>query len=189
MQTSTLKILHVLDHSLPVQDGYAARSSSIFAAQRKRGWDPIAITSPKHYESWIGPYADVEEVDNSMYFHTIKSDSGTLPLIRECALMIALARRLRSVVKIEKPVVLHAHSPTLNALPALWVAHTARLPLVYELRSLWEDSANYGVRSWKYRLSRCVETFVCRVADHVIVISEGLRSELKSRGISTEKSR
>src|SRR5438034_3284703 len=39
-QTRPLKILHILDHSLPMHSGYAYRSDGIFQAQRKRGWLP-----------------------------------------------------------------------------------------------------------------------------------------------------
>ena len=44
-----MRILHLLDHSLPLQSGYSFRTIGILAAQRKRGWDTVQMTTPKQY--------------------------------------------------------------------------------------------------------------------------------------------
>src|SRR3546814_19913026 len=44
-----VRILHLLDHSLPLQSGYSFRTVGILAAQRKRGWDTVQMTTPKQY--------------------------------------------------------------------------------------------------------------------------------------------
>lgn len=54
--TSTLtppkmKILHRLDHSLPLHSGYTFRSQNIFKAQQQMGYTPVILTSPKYEES------------------------------------------------------------------------------------------------------------------------------------------
>ena len=41
------RVLHVLDHSLPLGSGYSYRSRSIVAAQKRLGLEPIVVTSPK----------------------------------------------------------------------------------------------------------------------------------------------
>jgi hypothetical protein len=41
----------------------------------------------------------------------------------------------------DRPDLIHAHSPVLNALPSLWVGRRQRLPVVYEMRASWEDAA------------------------------------------------
>ena len=46
-----MKILHILDHSVPLHSGYTFRSRNIFAAQKNMGFDPVFLTSPKHEES------------------------------------------------------------------------------------------------------------------------------------------
>ncbi len=83
--------------------------------------------------------------------------------------------------------VLHAHSPCLNGLAALGQG----VPLVYEMRSSWEDAAvSVGTTrdgSLRYRLSKALETFVIRKADAVVVICEGLKKELLARGVAGEK--
>ena len=43
---------------------------------------------------------------------------------------------------------LHAHSPVLNALPALRVGRRLGIPVVYEVRAFWEDAAvDHGTTS------------------------------------------
>ena len=67
-----LKILHILDHSLPVHSGYAFRSQAIFLAQKRRGWEPVILTSPKHYESCNDSW---EERENKLGIFTITVQS------------------------------------------------------------------------------------------------------------------
>jgi PEP-CTERM/exosortase A-associated glycosyltransferase len=102
-----------------------------------------------------------------------------------------LARRIEEVVKIENPDLLHAHSPVLNALAALWVGRKLGIPVVYEIRAFWEDAAvdhgTYSEGSWKYRALRSAETWVCRRAAQVAVLCNGLRDDLIQRGIPPEK--
>ena len=43
----TLRILHVLDHSIPLQSGYTFRTLSILREQRRRGWQTFHLTSPE----------------------------------------------------------------------------------------------------------------------------------------------
>jgi glycogen(starch) synthase len=103
----------------------------------------------------------------------------------------ALAARTEELVHQFRPDVLHAHSPVLTALAAERVARRHNLPLLYEIRAFWEDAAvgnGTGVEgSWKYRLTKALETRAVRNADAVAVICEGLRRDLISRGISASK--
>jgi PEP-CTERM/exosortase A-associated glycosyltransferase len=186
-----LKVLHVLDHSLPVQSGYAFRSQAIITAQRRRGWAPIALTSPKHYESWGEGWKSSEEIGAIRYYRASAIPGKRVPLLGEIQLMLALTKRLAAVAREHVPNILHPHSPVLNALPALSVGKRFGIPVVYEMRSSWEDAAVdrglYTERSWKYKATKALETFVCRRADAVVVISDGLRRELIERGIPAAK--
>jgi PEP-CTERM/exosortase A-associated glycosyltransferase len=64
-------------------------------------------------------------------------------------------------------------------------------PLIYELRSSWEDAAvSSGVTtedSLRYRMSRWLETQVLKRADHVTTICEGLREEAIRRGVAADR--
>jgi len=191
MAAEPLRILHVLDHSLPLHSGYAFRSHSILDAERRRGLSPVALTSPKHAESWRGAWTHREEFGGIAYYRTSPLSRVGIHALREARLVGALAKRLREVAALESPDLLHAHSPVLNALAALRVRGALRLPVVYEIRAFWEDAAvdhgTYGRRSWKYALVRALETWACRHAQQVVVLCEGLREDLISRGIPAER--
>ena len=186
-----MTILHILDHSLPVQSGYAFRSHSILCAQRKNGLDAIAITSPKHYESWQGVFRLVEQVSGVSYYRSESAGASVFPLLSEIRLMTGLAKSINRLVRDHRPLVLHPHSPTLNDIPAIIVGRWTGVPVVYEMRSSWEDAAadrgTYGVSSWKYQVGKWLETWACRKVSAVVVICEGLKQELIERGIPGEK--
>lgn len=184
-----MRILHVLDHSLPLHSGYAFRTVSILREQRALGWETLQLTTPRH-----GPSAaSMEDVDG-WRFHRTAVPAGPLaraPTMAYIAEMRATARRIHELAESFRPDVLHAHSPVLNALPALWIGRKRCIPVVYELRALWEDAAvDHGVtkeRSLRYRVSRALETFALRRADHVTTICEGLRAEIAARGVAPER--
>jgi len=105
--------------------------------------------------------------------------------------MRALGRRIQEVAHLEKPDIIHAHSPVLNAIPALWAGRKLGIPVVYEIRAFWEDAAvdhgTYAEGSWKYNLTKSIETWVCKRADQVAVLCNGLKNDLAKRGISSQK--
>lgn len=186
-----MHILHVLDHSLPLHSGYAFRSRNILKAQAKRGWEPEVVTSPKHQESWKSKWEPEETIDGFRHYRTPLDSPKSVRGYYEIQLIRALCRRLDEVVSISRPDIIHAHSPVLNAIPALRVGRRHNIPVVYEIRAFWEDAGvdqgSYRDGSVKYRFVRMLETNACRRADHVIVISEGLNRELLSRGIEGNK--
>lgn len=186
-----LKILHVLDHSLPLHSGYAFRSESIFHAQRDKEWSPVVLTSSKHEANWAGPWQGVEDIHGIRYYRTGALQPSSLPLVPEGRLMSALARRLRQVIDLEKPDILHAHSPVLNALPTLWVGRRLGLPVVYEIRAFWEDAAvdhaTYRQNGWQYTLVKALETWVCQRTTQVTVLCRGIQEDLQKRGVPAEK--
>jgi len=186
-----LKILHVLDHSLPLHAGYSFRTASILHAQRKQGFHPVAVTSPKHEESWKKETPPVETIDGLRYYRTGFVPTSPVPLAYEMKLMNVLERRIREVATLERPDLIHAHSPILCAVPALRVGRALGLPVVYEVRAFWEDAAvDHGTDragSIRYRAVRGVETWACKSADHVVVICDGMKQDLVGRGIPADK--
>jgi PEP-CTERM/exosortase A-associated glycosyltransferase len=190
-EINQLKILHVLDHSLPLYSGYVFRSQSILKSQLKRGWRPVVVTSSKHEESLKTECLEKETIEGLTYYRSGSVSVNSFPGRREARIMSTLARRIRSVADIERPHILHAHSPVLNAIPALWVGRQLGIPVVYELRALWEDGAvdlgSYTRNSWKYQTVRALETWACRYADHLAVLCQGIKDELVRRGIASEK--
>jgi PEP-CTERM/exosortase A-associated glycosyltransferase len=101
--------------------------------------------------------------------------------------MAALASRVEELARDQRPDVIHAHSPVLNALPAIRVGRRLGIPVVYEVRAFWEDAAvDHGTTregSLRYRATRGLETRALRRAGHVTTICEGLRQDIVARGI------
>ncbi len=188
---ANLRILHILDHSLPLHSGYTFRTWSILEDQKRRGWLPLALTSPKHEASWKGPSQELEKIGGFRFYRSGSLRSGSVPLLSEFQLIRLLAKRIEEVARIEKPALLHAHSPVLNVLAALWAARSLGIPVVYEIRAFWEDAAvdhgTYSANSWKYKMVRSIETWACRRASQVGVLCEGLKNDLIQRGIPAEK--
>ena len=180
-----MRILHVFDHSLPLQSGYVYRSLGLLRAQRARGWTPLAITSPKQ-----GASDTPCEIFDGLQFHRsppLPRWQQALPVWRQQATVQALARRLREVATAERPALIHAHSPALNGAAALAVGRALGIPVVYEVRAFWEDAAvDHGTHragGLRYRTVRALETHVARSAAHVFTICEGLRDDLIARGL------
>ena len=185
----SLRILHVLDHSIPLHSGYTFRTLSILREQRERGWQTFQLTSPKQGET-VAPF---DEVDGLHFYRTPPANGvmTRLPVAREMALMRQLATRLGEVASELRPDIIHAHSPVLNALPAIKVARQLGIPVVYEIRAFWEDAAvDHGTTregSLRYRATRWLETRALRQVDHVFTICEGLRSDIVARGLDAGK--
>jgi PEP-CTERM/exosortase A-associated glycosyltransferase len=181
-----MRILHVLDHSLPLHSGYAFRTRAIVKAQLAQGFEVACLTGPRHAAQ--GP--DPEVVDGITFYRTRRPAPAPAPL-GEWREIKALSARLDTLIEEWRPDQLHAHSPVLSALAALPVARRRGLPLVYEIRAFWEDAAvgngNGRQGSPRYRLTRLLETHAARKADAVAVICEGLRDDLIGRGIAPGK--
>jgi PEP-CTERM/exosortase A-associated glycosyltransferase len=181
-----MRILHILDHSLPLHSGYTFRTRAIVTAQKARGLDVACLTGARHARH--GP--DPEIIDNITFYRTPKPAEASSPL-REWREIAALEKRLDALCEEWKPDQLHVHSPVLNAVAALRVAKRRGLPLLYEIRAFWEDAAvgnGTGTEgSARYRLIRMLETWAARRADSVAVICEGLRKDLVARGIPASK--
>jgi PEP-CTERM/exosortase A-associated glycosyltransferase len=189
------RVLHVLDHSWPVLDGYSMRSRSIVRAQQAIGLQPAIVTSPLHD---LDDAASAETtVDGVRHFraHAIglagRSVARRWPLVRELQIVRVLAARIRSLLRAEHVDVLHAHSPSLCGLAALQVSRATGIPAVYELRAYWEDGAvergAMSKRSPRYWLSRRLETFVARRAHAAVGISEAIVDDLRMRGVSPDR--
>jgi PEP-CTERM/exosortase A-associated glycosyltransferase len=184
-----MKILHILDHSIPLQSGYTFRTRAILREQRRRGWETAQVTSVKH----LHPGPAEEEVDGLRFYRTAPPSAavGRIAGVRELAGIRRLEARIEEVVARERPDILHAHSPSLNGAAAVRVARRRGLPVVYECRAFWEDAAvDHGTAragGLRYRLTRGHETRVFRSVDAVTCICEGLRADIVGRGVDAAK--
>ncbi len=112
-------------------------------------------------------------------------------VVEEKILIKYFTKRIIEVAKEEKVDILHAHTPYRVGLPALKAARKLKIPFVYEMRGMWEETAVANGRWMRngpaYRRFQSYETKVLRKADQVICISETLKNEAIRRGVSAEK--
>lgn len=184
-----MRILHILDHSLPLHSGYSFRTLAILRQQRALGWHTMQLTSAKQGQS-----DGAQQLVDGWHFYRTAPDArwwARLPVLRQAAVIIGLAVRLRQLAQRLRPDILHAHSPVLNAIAALNAGRALGIPVVYEVRAFWEDAAaDHGSSppgGLRYRLTRALETYALRRADAVTTICDGLRRELCARGVPAHK--
>ena len=180
------RVLHILDHSLPLHSGYTFRTRAILKSSQSAGIEVCGITGNRHLAQ--GP--PVETVDG-LTFHRTATKLSSPPGIREWQEIEALRAGIERVAKEWRPDIIHAHSPALCGMAGLRAAHRLGMPFVYEIRAFWEDAAvgngTGSEGSIKYRLTRALENAVVERADAVFTICKGLRDDLIARGFAPEK--
>ena len=180
------RILHILDHSLPLHSGYTFRTRAILKSQQASGLDVRGITGQRHAAD--GPA--IEEADGLTFYRTPGEAEGPVG-VREWREIGALAKAIEKTCEEWRPDILHAHSPALCGHAGLRASKSLGIPLVYEIRAFWEDAAvgngTGSEGSLKYRMTRALENRVVAGADAVFTICEGLRDDLISRGFDGGK--
>jgi PEP-CTERM/exosortase A-associated glycosyltransferase len=183
------RVLHVLDHSLPLHSGYTFRTRAILKAQESHGIEVRGITGQRHnLEAKVGGLR--EEADGLTFHRTPGTPSGPPPL-RELGEIEALATAIIALADEWRPDIIHAHSPALCGAAAERAARALGVPYVYEIRAFWEDAAVGNLSgtegNLKYRLTRALETRVARAADALFTICHGLKDDLAARGIPQDR--
>ncbi len=192
-----MKVLHVLDHSLPYFSGYSFRSDYIIRAQKRSGIEPVVITSPKHED-----FSNARETIEGIDYYRVEWPSiasarqfseklQSVPMVRQMACVAALAKEVTRLAEKLRIDVIHAHSPSLNGLAASRAARQLGLPWIYELRYYDEDAAvdrgKIKYNSLRYRMSQRLEQSALEQASRVVTIGSALRANLIDRGIDGEK--
>src|SRR5512139_4042502 len=127
------RILHVLDHSLPLHSGYTFRTRAILKAQQAMGLEVRGITGLRHTAD--GP--DAELIDG-LTFHRTRGTANGPAGLREWREISRLADAIVALAASWRPDVLHAHSPALCGQAAILAGKRLGLPVVYEIRAFWE---------------------------------------------------
>ena len=172
-----MRILHLLDHSVPRRSPYSLRTMSILQQQRALGWQTFQLTGPRQ-----GPAA-ADANNSDWHFFRTEPAAGPLarwPLTTRLATLNALAQRLHAVVRLTRPDILHAHASGQNGIAALRVGRALGLPVVFEAAAGWSDPRDGMSRT----IARLAETYVARRADAVTTNSDALRIDLRERGVA-----
>lgn len=176
-----MRVLHILQYSLPAASGYTVRSAYIMAGQKSLGITPFGVTSARH----PNPVDQTEQIQGISIRRTPAYNGTTLPLVRELNLMRALHKTIKQAVRVWQPDIIHAHSPMLVGLPSLVAAKQHGLPLVYEVRDLWENAAvasgTFTETSIQYSLARSADSLLFRKANAIVTICSAMRDHIASR--------
>lgn len=183
------RVLHVLDHSLPLHSGYTFRTRAILKAQAGHGLEVRGITGQRHnLEAVLN--GSPEEADGLTFHRTPGRPAGPPPF-RELGEIEALDAAIHALAQDWRPDIIHAHSPALCGAAASRAARALGIPFVYEIRAFWEDAAVGNLSgtegNLKYRLTRALETRVVKQADAVFTICHALKDDLVARGIPAER--
>lgn len=184
-----MRVLHVMRESLPNIIGYTIRAKYLLEAQAGYGNEVHVLTSPDHGES----LAD-EKIAGVTYHR-----SGYFPIEKliarwggkQLVFGRAITRRLRELILAMEFDVVHVHTPFTLALPVLAIAKRHSIPVVYEKRNLWEESAKargkYSGRAPFYQLSQMIDRYATRSADAVCVITGSLKQHTVNMGVDQDK--
>ena len=141
-----MKILHILYQSIPNTAGSSIRSRDIINTQLAEGLIPIVITSP--FQQPLLKDAKEEIIDDVKYYRTFSGKNHELVSEKKTSFFTQLRKMFRmflftysvyKIAKSEKIDVLHAHAMFFCAIPAKIVSIILNIPMLYEIRSLWEE--------------------------------------------------
>mgnify|MGYP005841801957 CR=1 FL=1 len=183
----TVAILHITQFSLPeITSGYTLRTHAIATGQRARGLDLVVLTSPRH------PSAQEAILDGVPYLRCHPERGGESLWRRDLRRVRELAACILDIASSRGDIALvHAHSPVICGLAALRAAGRLDVPVVYEVRGMWEQAIVEHARlrslDLRYRVARALEMRVCHRANAVVAICEGLRRHLVGRGLPASR--
>jgi len=185
------KVVHLLDVSLPHLSGYAVRSHHVIK-NLKKYCETIAITSPYYDYN-----QHEEEIEHVFYYRTSKSavskivEFFKIPFVRHILIERDFRKQAKRLIKDFKPNIIHAHSNHRIGMCGYRLANQYKIPFVYEIRGLWEDTrVSKGLikkDSIRYKYQKNRETFLAFKADRLFVISESLKNDMVERGIPPQK--
>src|SRR4051812_6345103 len=134
--SGAMRILHVLDHGLPLHSGYTFRPRAIVPAQQARGLEVACLPGARHQAE--GP--DPETIDG-ITFHRTPAPAASPSPLREWLEIKALEARLDRLVGGWRAGQLHVHFPLLHAPSAPPVGERPGPPLLYQNRAFLGGAA------------------------------------------------
>ena len=153
-----MKVLHILYQSLPNTSGSSIRSRDILSNQLKLGVQPVVITSP--FQNASDNSSSIEEIDGIKYYRTFSNaseivsegKSSFLLQIKKLLRIVNFSVQVYKVSKKEKVDLIHAHAMFFCAISGKIASLFLKKPMLYEVRSLWEE--RYKKNSF-FRKRRC----------------------------------
>jgi glycosyltransferase involved in cell wall biosynthesis len=190
------RILHILKSAAPERwSGFTIRTLQDLRAQRSAGLDPVVVTQL----GWPRE-TGVSDVPARVTFEGFEQhylDRGPAYRPRSLPADVALqdnAEALVAIVREVRPAILHVHSGHRGGelvLPALALRRRFGIPVVYEVRGLfeavWTSDPRYAETAELYHRRLAFETRLLHEVDGAVVISEALLESFVERGVDRAK--
>lgn len=189
-------VTYLVSSSLPhTSVGYATRTQGLLGAMRRANWDVQAATSLGFpYDS--RPSSDhtivpSQEVVDGVVYHRLVDHRRRYRRWPLKSYVDDYASHVARISTHQRASVIHAASNYVNGLAGIAAARRLGLPVVYEVRGLWEltrSAREPGYeRSELFDVTTKLEVAACRDADHVLTITNALRDEMVRRGVPADK--
>ncbi|MWV15957.1 glycosyltransferase [Pseudomonas sp. L-22-4S-12] len=174
-----IKVCHIAHQTWPSVCGSVSRLENILAAQKKAGVDVFVISSPFQVGETL---KDIELNNGVKYYRCNSSGSGgvknsrtLLERIKRGFSIFSYTKKIFDICKREAPDVIHAHATFFMGIPALIVGAVLRKPVVYEMRSTWEEDVSGGVFiGLQRRLIKFLEYFTGKRSGLIFFVSKGI---------------
>lgn len=189
-----MKIAHIVYQSLPNISGSSIRTRDLLMSQKEIGLSPFVISSP--FQNGVAEDSDIDVINGIIHHRTYNNNEnhlvseGVSGFKKKTSKFITVYKFYKSCSKIiieQQPQIIHAHATFYCALTALFLSKTFNIPVIYEVRSLWEEREKKQAKSFLKRIVlkaiTNLETFCMRKVDKVIVINKELEREISLRGI------
>jgi glycogen(starch) synthase len=184
-----MKVFHILYQSLPQVSGSSIRSRDILISQKNIGIDVIAITSPftnSTTQKEFDVIHDIKHYRTSKKTKNSISDDRKNLFVRFLRLfsIISFFFKISKVIKKEKPDVLHAHAMFYCGLPAIFLGKIYKIPVVYELRSVWmykhkiNKNDKFFNKLIDFLLLR-LEIVTLKKSDYIVFLNNNLKAHIE----------
>ena len=186
-------VLHLLKESRPQrQNGFTMRSHDNLLAQRAAGWEPLVVTA-LGFPRWSGASVTATEQVDGIRHHRIDLGAGYPANGPVDRYLEDYAWRASVIAREERPAIIHASSGGRgyeSALVGLALGDHFNLPVVYEVRSLFDGPAPAGAGGpaadatsprERYRRRDATEVRSMLAADAVVTLAETMKADMGAR--------
>lgn len=198
--TTRMRILHVCHSTYPDTTGASIRSRYLAEAQARLGIEPLVMSSPFQPPAdpaqvtgveWVGGIPYYRCFDPSYDHRFMVARKSLATRARKLTAIRSFTASVKRVAQEQHVQLIHGHSLFFCGLSAVFAARALRLPAIYEVRSLIEDTlvreGGASPGGVLYRAYRWFDRLATHLADHVVTLSAGLRKDLIERGVPAER--
>jgi phosphatidyl-myo-inositol dimannoside synthase len=193
-------VLHLLKESRPQrQNGFTMRSHDNLLAMRAAGWEPVVVTA-LGFPRWNGAWVTATEQIDGIRHHRLDLGAGYPSDGPLDTYLEDYAWRAAVIAREEQPAIIHASSGGRgyeSALVGLAIGEHLDLPVVYEVRSLFDAQPQPGVAAAqasdatssreRYRRRDATEVRTMLAADAVVTLAETMKTDIVARGVPPER--